>query len=190
LKCFQLSEKLNIFIMRINLLLTFIILIFTLSCKKIGELTTFNIHNSTNFTVSSAIGINTPFNIPVNNIKTSSNQAFKNNNTRVDLVKDVKLTKLDLAITSPQNASFGNLKSISIYLKAEGLPEKLIAFKDNISNDQGSNLSLETTDERLDDYIKKEAYNLRTEVVMRSIYGSDVDVKADMTFRVTANLIN
>jgi hypothetical protein len=160
-----------------------------LGCSKIRDLITFNIHNETTFRIPSAIGINTPFNLPASNVKTSSNQAFQNNNTRKELVKDVILTKLDLTIEAPEQANFSNLKSIEIFIQADGIDEKLIAFKHDISSSQGKTLVLETANDKLDEYIKKDSYNLRTNLVLREAYLYNVDIKANMTFKVTANVV-
>jgi hypothetical protein len=138
--------------------------------------------------IPSAIGINTPYSIPVPDVKTNASQTFKNNGTDVNKVKNIKLETLNLTMTSPSNATFKPVKSINIYIVSEGLPKKKIAFKNDIPLSIGNKLILETTLENLDAYIKKETYSLETETVMREAVFQDTYIEADMSFLVTADL--
>lgn len=176
--------------MRVRSSLFLLLVVFLVSsCKDLNELVTFRIRNEADFTVKSAVNAPLNLDLPVGNVKSNSNQAFENNNTRADLVKEVKLENLKLTITSPDNADFNNIKSIYLYINAEGLEEKLIAFKDNDDESLGNIMEMETTNEQLDEFIKKDQYSLRTEIELRRAYMYDVDVKANMTFRATANLL-
>jgi hypothetical protein len=42
--------------------------------------------------------------------------------------------------------------------------------------------------ENLDAYVKKESYSLETETVLREAIFQDIQIQADMSFLVTANL--
>ncbi len=159
------------------------------ACSKIEDLLTFNIDNSVSFAVPSATGVNLPFTIPTPDVTSNSESAFANNNTRADLVKNVSLEKLDLKITSPSGKTFSFLKSISISISADGLPTKEIAFINDIPTSAGNSISLETTSEDLDEYIKKPTYNISTEVVLRETFFQDVDIDADLSFKITADLL-
>lgn len=158
------------------------------SCEKIEDVLTFKINNEASFVVPSTIGINTSFAVPVPDVKTNSQQSFENNNTNVNKVKDITLNSLDLTITSPSGSTFKPLKSIEIYISADGLGEKLIAYKHDIPVSIGNTLRLEATGEKLDSYVKRENYNLRTVTVLREAIFSDVHIHAEMEFKVTANL--
>jgi hypothetical protein len=158
------------------------------SCKKVEELLTFRIKNEVSFSVPSAIGINTPFTIPVPDVQTNASQTFKNNGTDISKVKNIKLETLNLTITSPTNATFKPVKSINIYIVSEGLPKKKIAFKNDIPLSIGNKLILETTLENLDAYVKKESFSLETETVLREAIFQDIQIHAEMSFFVTANL--
>jgi hypothetical protein len=60
-----------------------------------------------------------------------------------------------------------------------------LAYKDDI-NSTSNTLTLTTT-EKLDKYIKASSYKLRTEAVIKETLPTDITVKADMKFRVTAD---
>lgn len=171
------------------IIVSLLLIISVSSCKKIDELLTFNIVDMTEFTIASSYGtgINLPlvFNSP--DVQTSSSETFSNNNTKADLVKDVKLTTLDLMITSPSDKTFSFLKSAKIYISGGNLPEKLLASKENIPDDIGSKLSLETTSDKLDDYVKLSSYSLRYEIVTDQTFTEDITMKVFLVFRVTAD---
>jgi hypothetical protein len=158
------------------------------ACKKIEQFLTFKINNETSFVIPSAIGINTPYSVPVPDVQTNASQSFENNNTNINKVKDIKLEALKLSITSPSGATFKPVKTIRIYISSEGLGEKKIAYAENIPSTIGNTLTLETTGENVDMYVKQSSYNLRTETIMREAIFQDTGVKAEMTFKVTANL--
>ncbi len=141
-----------------------------------------------NFTIPSAIGINTPTLIPTPDVTTNATQNFRNNNTDVNKVKDIRLQSLTLTITSPASATFSPVRSIRIYISAPGVEEKLLAYKENIPTDIGSILNLDVTGEKMDNYVKRDTYSLRTEVITRQAVFQDTSVKAQMEFSVTADL--
>jgi hypothetical protein len=158
------------------------------ACDKVDELLTFKIKNEANFEIPSLAGVDTPFSVPTPDVSTNSSQTFATNNTDVSKVKDIKLDKLTLAITAPSNATFSRFKSVKIYISAEGLGEKLLASKENISTIVGTTLMLDATGEKLDDYIKKDKFNLKMEVVTREAVFYTTKINAKMTFSVTAKL--
>jgi hypothetical protein len=160
------------------------------ACEKLEELTTFTLNQSTTFTVPSSTGLNLPFNFPTPNVQTSNTQEFEQNNTAVNLVQNVRLTTLQLRILSPDGQGFGFIRSLKIYIDADGVQESLIAEITDIPTNAGSELSLETTGANLDAYIKAGRYRLRNEVTTRQIVGSDVEIRASMAFQVTAKLRN
>lgn len=172
-----------------KLINVFIILISFTGCNEVDKLLTFNIKNETEITIPAAANINTPLNIPTPDIKTNSEDQFKNNNTKKDLVKDVKLTSMSLLITEPEGKTFSFLKSIIIYISADGVTEKKIAYKENIHSNIGNTLELTSTNEKLDEYIKKEFFNIRTVVTTDEAMISEVRINAKMNFRVTADML-
>jgi len=158
--------------------------VLTFSCKK---LLTFDISDSTTTTVDANIlPFQLPVEIPTPDITTNSESEFAQNNTNVDLVKEIILKKLQLTITSPSGKTFSFLKSIEIYISADGESETKLAWNDNVDSNANS-IELETTKEALDKYVKKDKYKLRTKVVTKETLTQSVDIKIDFTFQVTAD---
>jgi hypothetical protein len=158
------------------------------ACEKVEDLLRFKINNETRFTVPSAIGLNLPTMLPTPDVTTNASQTFQNNNTDVNKVKDIRLESLVLSITSPAGATFAPVKSVRLYISAPGVEEKLLASKENIPADVGSTLSLDVTREKMDAFVKRESFQVRTEVVTRQAVFQDTDVTAKMIFGVTADL--
>ncbi len=171
----------------ISSLLIFVLIV-NFSCKKWDEMLTFSIHDETSFTVDAYIPISLPFEFNIPAVTTNSSTEFENNDTKAEYVKEVKLTQLKLTITNPADKKFSFLKNIYIYISADGASEILLAWKENISSET-STIELETTDENLDTYIKNSSYSLRTKTTVRETLTQDVDIKVDMEYEVTADVI-
>lgn len=159
------------------------------SCNEAEKLLTFNIKTEADIVIPSTIGINTPLSIPTPDISTNSQQEFSNNDTKKELVKDVKLTTLSLQIIKPANETFGFLKKITIFIKAEGLPEKKLAYLDPVPDNTGNTIQLKPTNEKLDEYVKADAFSIRTEAVTDKGVFQDIEIKAKMNFKVTADIL-
>ncbi len=166
------------------LLILFVGLIMIGSCDK---LITFNISDQTTITVDKVLTpVTLPFDIWTPNITTNSEQEFENNDTKIELVKEIILKDLMLTITSPSDKTFSFLESIHIYMYTDTEEEIEIAWKDNISSD-AEMIDLQTSNSALDKYVKSSSYKLRTEVVTRETLNQDIDILIDMTFQVTAD---
>lgn len=156
------------------------------SCEQLEDLLTFTISDNTTFTIEGVAGAPTPVNVPTPEITSNSSQEFENNNTRADLVKSIKLKELTLTIQSPEDFTFSFLKSLDIFISADGVEETRLAYKEDIP-EENTSIELETTEEKLDAYIKKDSYSLRFEAVTREAFSGDVTIKADMEYEVTAD---
>lgn len=166
------------------------LLIFLLifSCEKIRRLTEFNVDYETSLIIPSSIGINLPFNIISPDIETNSKSTFEVNDTKKEYVKSIFLTNLDLSLTSPAYANFNFLKSIKIFISAEGLPEILLASKENINQSSDRQIKLDIENADFKDYIIKDKFSLRLHTVTREIITSDHEIKVNSIFNVRAKL--
>ena len=171
------------------LLAVFVLLAFiATSCDKVDDLLTFYINQEETIRVESnfPIGIVTPLSpIPVT---TNSEETFKNNKTRAELVKDVSLNKLTLTIAEPANENFDFLRSIEIYLSSEKGGETKIAYLDEVPKGVPS-IELKSTNAKLDEYIQGDTYTIRTKAAVGKPITRDISIKAAMRFKVTADPI-
>ena len=158
-------------------------------CKTIDKLTQFNMDYDATVTIPSTIGINLPFNLWTPNIKTNSEETFQINDTHKDLIEQIVLKELKLNITSPQGEDFSFLKSVEIYISAEGLDEVKAAWKYDIPDDVGASITLEPTDADLKEYIKKDEFKLKITTVTDELILMDYDVEVKAKFFVDAKIL-
>lgn len=156
------------------------------SCNIIDDLLTFTIDNETSFTIDSAFPIGAIFEVVTPEITTNSSKEFENNNTKADLVKDVKLTALKLTITDPTDKTFRFLKSIHLYISTDANDEIELAYLDDI-NSTSNTINLICISQKLDKYIKAPSYKIRAKAVIKESLTQDITVKSDMKFQVTAD---
>ncbi|MRI01861.1 hypothetical protein GH721_15065 [Kriegella sp. EG-1] len=165
-----------------------ILVLLASSCDKLDELTKFNIDYETEVTIPASTGISLPFDVFTPDTETNSESKFDSNDTRKDLIESIKLTKLQLNITSPEDTDFSFLESIEVYINADGLDEILIANKEEVS-ETVSILDLDVTDVELKEYIKKDSYSLRLNTVTDETLGQDHEIHVNSTFYVDAKIL-
>lgn len=156
------------------------------SCDEDNPLMTFTYTNESDFTIENQFPTDSPFIVPTPDVASNSSESFESNNTGTNLVETIRLTQINLSITSPEDFTFSFLKSIEIYISAEGLDEKLIASKDEIPTDV-SEIELVTTGENIKPYVVRDYYDLHYRVVTREAFAQDVELKTFMKFKATAN---
>lgn len=165
-----------------------LLVLFT-ACDKIDELTKFDMEYSQRATIPSSTGINLPFDVFTPEMETNSESTFAVNDTRKDLIEEIKLTDLELVIISPEEADFSFLNSIEVYISADGLEEILIANLDEVPEDAGNVITLDTSDTDLKEYIKKDEFSLRLNTVTDELMSTDHELEVNSTFFVDAKIL-
>lgn len=169
-----------------TIVITSLILLLTIACSEVDKLLTFTISEETSFKIGMGTSLNTPFEVPTPDVTTNSSAEFKNNNTRADLVKNVKLKELKLTITDPVDKTFSFVKSVHMYISTNSSDEIELAYQDNISSTSNT-INLTCTSQKLDNYIKASSFKIRTSVTTKETLSKEVTVKANMNFEVTAD---
>ncbi len=153
-------------------------------CNKAGV--NFLISNQADFRIESSSPLNLPFEMGTPDVTTNSSQEFQNNNTASNLIKEVKLEELKLTITSPSGKTFSFLKSVQIFISTNSSDEIELASLDNIAT-TATSISLTTSTQNLDQYVKASNYKLRTRVVTKETLTQAVDIRAAIKFRIKAS---
>lgn len=173
-----------------NTLIVLIIFLLALSaCEKIDNYTQFDLPYNTAVTIPATFGINLPFNIFTPDIETNSESVFEINDTRTDLIEEVKLTQISLNVINPVDGNFSFLKSITVYMSADGLSEIEIASKGSIPDNIGNLLVLDPIDIDFKEYIKKDKINLRVNTVTDQMLFNDYTIGVDCIFHVDAKIL-
>ena len=176
----------------VSKLLAFALFLIVMSfsgCKKLDQLTQFNVKYESSVTIPATAALNLPFDLFTPDITTNSEQEFSVNNTGKNLIDEINLKSMELQITNPGDGDFSFLKSVEIFIKAEGLDEIKIASKDNIDVNTGNTIQLDTSDDNLKEYIMKDSFSLRVQTVTDKVIDQDYDVKITSTFHVNAKIL-
>lgn len=159
------------------------------SCERADELTQFDMDYTETIVVPSSSGINLPFNLTTPETETNSETTFQNNDTRKDLIEEIKVTEVTLTLTQPSSADFSFLESIEVFIQADGLDETRVAWQENVPENVGSTLSLNTSDMDLQEYVKKDEIVLRARTVTDEALTSDHHIEVYTNFFVNAKVL-
>lgn len=175
--------------MKKYLLIIILPLIIFMGCKRLAEFTRFNMTYDESIVIPATMSVNLPVNLFTPKIESNSQSEFAVNDTRKDMIEEIKLTDLELTITSPSSGNFTFLESIAIFLEADSLPEIEIASREDIPDDAGNFLELNTSDMDLQEYIKKDDFRLRVNTVTKKMIGSDHHIDIHSVFFVDAKIL-
>lgn len=170
------------------LILPFIFLLLN-SCKQIDKLTQFTIPYETQVSIPSNSVVSLPFDLYSPDIESNSSSQFENNNTNADLVEKILLNEMKSLVVSPTSGDFSFLKDIEIYLSADGVAETKIAWKYDIPDNVGNELTLDVTDADLKDFIKASSFKMRVKTTTDKIITQDYQIKVNAVFWVDAKIL-
>ena len=170
------------------------LLLGTASCKKILDLLTFQVNDSTTFqlpaTPALPMGTAGPvLTLPGITVNSTASSTYQNNNTAADYVQDVTLDRLALTITDPSNQNFDFVKSISVSIStdATGAGKVLLASLNPVPTGQ-TTIELKPADQKLDVFLRGGSYTLFTTVEFTQLgLRQATTVRADSRFNVKAN---
>jgi len=160
------------------------------SCKKIASLLSFQVNDSSSFTIPGTTYLpGAALSIPGVTVTSTSQSTYKSNNTSADYVQDVTLDRLMLTVTNPSTQNFDFLKSINIYIATDqaGSNKVLLASLAAVPTGQTS-ISLTPAGNKLDLYLKSSSYTLTTTAELAQTLRQNTDVRADSRFNVHASL--
>lgn len=173
-----------------HLIASFIVtLVLLVSCKAVDKFTKFNLEYNETVTIPASSVVDLPISIATPEMETNTESTFASNDTRKDKIEEIKLTQMTLSVLSPETGDFGFLKSVSVFIYAEGLDEIKIAWKDVVPEDAGNTLDLETSDTDLKEYIKKDSFKLKVNVVTDKATTSEHKINVYSKFFVDAKVL-
>jgi hypothetical protein len=162
-----------------------IALLLMTSCGKLG---TFNIDQTVDVVIPSQFGVNLPFNVNSPEIETNAEATFESAGTSTKRISTIQLYELKLSIVNPTNADFDFLNEIEIFIKAPGLDEKRVAYKQDIPETGLKSFFCDIDDLNLKDYISKEHFSLRVRTITDQVIFQDIQVRIDQKYKVRAKI--
>lgn len=160
-----------------------------LSCEAIDELTKFDLDIQTSASIPATTLIDIPFDVQTPDVTTNSQSSFENNNTNRDLIESIKLTRMQLSITSPDDGDFNFIREIRIFIEADGLEEIEIANAIDLENTNSNTLLLQSERQELREYLIKDSYQLRIQTITDETINQTHNITIDSKFRVDANIL-
>ena len=126
------------------------------------------------------------------NINNTIPDEFKKNNANIDKVKSISIEAVELTIKAPTGQTFAFMKSIEVYLGADGIGETLIASKSGINTitPAPTSLNLETHNANIIAYIKNPTYYIRTKTALLKTYKNDILLGSEIKLKAVANVLN
>jgi len=175
---------------KILLLIAFAAILFAgQGCKKLASLTQFNLNYDTKVTIPKTLGIDLPVNVLTPPVTTNSTSEFEVNNTRKNLIDSINLTQLRMTIPDTESETFDFLKNIEITISADGLPDKKIAWLDDIPKTGLKTIELNVAAGDLKQYIIKDSFKLKTKTTTRELISHDTDILIHCRFFVDAKIL-
>jgi len=160
------------------------------ACKKLNELTAFNLQYTAHVTLPVIISTGQPVSIYSPDVPNDADSVFAAYHTVTDKIDKVNLSESTLTITSPSAENFNFLSSISVCMVAGNLTEKRIAWKDNVPDNVGNQLDLEVTSDNLRAYFSESSFSFHVTVVTDSTIVEQHEIDIYSKFRVHARVIN
>lgn len=167
------------------------LMVFSSACEKAKEGVTFTLSTRSEVTIPSTTGLNLPINLLSPDITTNSNSSFSSNRTTPELVREIKLSRLDINIMSPNQTTFDFLRTLRVYMSAPDLPEVELASAVDIPADGRRSLELAVDkDTNFKEYLVKDRISLRVQATTRQLVTSDTKLEVLPAFEVRASLID
>ncbi|WP_276134173.1 hypothetical protein [Polluticoccus soli] len=123
---------------------------------------------------------------PTMAMATNSKQYVGESGSTPDLVKHAKMTKLLASILQPTGANFDFMDTVRMFVSAEGLEEKLIAYKYGIPKGT-QQLDLDVDSVNLKQYFLKDSMYIRFGGHFIGVPDSNTKVELKTTFNMLAN---
>lgn len=164
-----------------------VLVTFSAGCKKADDLTKFNMEFNSEVTVPPNTLINLPLDLVTPDMTTNYQETFSANNTRSDLVEAITIDKITISVKSPQGMHLDFLKSITVYISADGIPEKEIASKHDIP-DGLTSLDLDYVSDNLKDFLTKETIRLRVKTITDKTLNQEATLNVFTRFKVDAKI--
>lgn len=159
------------------------------ACEKVDKLTQFTVTDRTALKIEAGPASLLPYDLYTPPVYSEASRELTFNNTKAEMLESVTLEEFRMVITQPFGRSWDFLKDIEVFIDADQLPEKKIAFEMDITDQINATLLLTTEDVQLTEYLKKGTYIIKTRLTTDKILTDDLDVSITTKFAVDAKVL-
>lgn len=163
-------------------------LAFSSSCTKLIENINFGFNIRGDFPFPPSVPANVPYNLPTLPINHNMSKEFEDAGTKAELVKEIRFEYFKLKVEEPVGGDMSFLKDIEIRLDKDGVGEKLVAWKYDVDDAVGQELSLDVTPDVLDAYLKSDNFEMKVTVTTDKVNSSQYKIAYDIRTKVKADL--
>ena len=156
-----------------------------ISCKKIENLTKFELIYEFDLVIPENVYANTLVHLEEKPI-TISSEEFLRFNTSKDLLEKVYLKHLNIIIDSTSD-NFDFLSTINVYIQSENLPKVRIAWKEHFP-DGFNRLELETLNDNILPYLKKDNFVILIDIITVQDLDYSIPVTVSSSFEIEAKV--
>ena len=128
--------------------------------------------------------------LPRFGIATNSKEHIEKYKTATNLITEVLLSKLNMAVTNPPNSSFNYVDTIQLYISSSpnGTNEQLVAYKNDIARDI-QKVDLDVTNINLKEYFILDSMYYRIYAHFVEIPSDETRVEVNTTLTMNASLL-
>lgn len=165
-------------------------LAFSSACSKLIESIDFGFNIRGDFPFPPSIPANIPYELPTLPISHNMSKEFEDAGTKAELVKEIRFEYFKLKVEEPIGGDLSFLKDIEIRLNKDGVGEKLVAWKYDVEDAVGQELSLDVTPDILDAYLKSDNFEMKVKVTTDKVNSTQYKISYDIRTKVKADLPN
>ena len=158
-----------------------------ISCSELETLRApFKMNHTAEITIKGFRQPETPFDLNLLPVTILSEVQF--NDKKVQSVREIYIEKASVRVKSPRGRDLSFLQSLHVFIVQDGLPARLLAFKDSIGHEAGRAIDLETSTEDFNDYIKTPGYTLQFRTVADDVIADDINLTVESRYLIVAEL--
>ncbi len=159
---------------------------FFAGCDMLGELTKIDLPLSQSLTIPKATPANVETIITTPAIETGIESVLASYNVTTDLIQAVSFKEMKLTSTTG-NMTF--LKNLEIWISAEGLDDKKIAWVTDVPETTGTSIDLTVSTDDLQTYILKDKFTLKFKTTTDKVLDADQNITMDMKFTIDLKVL-
>lgn len=123
---------------------------------------------------------------PLMPLATNSEEQVSQSGSAINLVKEVKLKQMSVAISKPAGQTFDFMDTVRLFISAPGLEEKLVAFKYGVPKGQ-QKLDLDCEAINLREYFIQDTMYVRFGGHFNAVPATESQLELNSTFNMLAN---
>ncbi len=165
-----------------------LIVLMAWGCKKIDKLTHFYMEYTTNCVIDQTTVFGSPFDVLTNEIPTRNDSIFLAENTDKNHVSLTTLKNCNLSVENMDSIPSGYFQSIEIYLIRSDTEDELIAWNDQLNEDDYSPFPLTLTTDDLSKYLIDETTQYRIHGELSGQYAIKTRLSLHLQYFVNASI--